>query len=76
MEIELNLNELEELIELSDKIIELNDNFKDILIDLATSPNDSKEQQQQYVKVSLDLWVKIKEMSFANDYREKMLINK
>ena len=76
MEIELNLNELEELIELSDKIIELNDNFKDILIDLATSPNDSKEQQQQYIKVSLDLWVKIKEMSFANDYREKMLINK
>lgn len=76
MEIELNLNELEELIELSDKIIELNDNFKDILIDLATSPNDSKEQQKQYVKVSLDLWVKIKEMSFANDYREKMLINK
>lgn len=76
MEIELNLNELEELIELSDKIIELNDNFKDILIDLATSPNDSKEQQQAYIKVSLDLWVKIKEMSFANDYREKMLINK
>lgn len=76
MEIELKLNELEELIELSDKIIELNDNFKDILIDLATSPNDSKEQQQQYIKVSLDLWVKIKEMSFANDYREKMLRNK
>ena len=65
MEIELNLNELEELIELSDKIIELNDNFKDILIDLATSPNDSKEQQQAYIKVSLDLWVKNKRNEFC-----------
>ena len=72
----MNLNELEELIELSDKIKELNENFKDILIDLATSPNSSEEEKKKYVSVSLDLWIKIKEMSFANEYREKIILNK
>ena len=52
MEINISLNNLEEVIELSNKIKELNDEFQEALIDFATAPDDVKKN---LIKLELEL---------------------
>ena len=52
MEINISLNNLEEVIELSNKIKELNDEFQEALIDFATAPDDIKKN---LIKLELEL---------------------
>ena len=52
MEINISLNNLDEVIELSNKIKELNDEFQEALIDFATAPDDVKKN---LIKLELEL---------------------
>lgn len=52
MEINISLNNLDEIIELSNKIKELNDEFQEALIDFATAPDDVKKN---LIKLELEL---------------------
>lgn len=52
MEINISLNNLDEIIELSNKIKELNDEFQEALIDFATAPDDIKKN---LIKLELEL---------------------
>lgn len=69
-QIELNYKELEEIILLSKKIVELNESFQESYEDFVTCP----EEQQESVK--LEIYCKLNELTLANEWLRKKVIIK
>lgn len=69
-QIELNYKELEEIILLSKKIVELNESFQESYEDFATCP----EEQQESIK--LEIYCKLNELTLANEWLRKKVIIK
>lgn len=69
-QIELNYKELEEIILLSKKIVELNESFQESYEDFVTCPEEQQEQ------IKLEIYCKLNELTLANEWLRKKVIIK